>query len=158
MWTIVSGPIFVAVMAIILVPTILWYIRHLHLKIPGYSDRIKASSSQIYPIIARTALEMVLLVLFPMLIVSVGWTAYNAIIIGMQPIYENQPLKKEITRIENSQLPDSNEIERNKQELIKKQEIQKHKKSIDSFDEAMKKEHDKIKSRNLDPNQTSPKL
>lgn len=87
--------------------------------------------------------------------VTLGWNAMVNVTTSTSIKYVNPAAAQEQKKVLESQLPNSEELGQVRVEQKDRQQVKPHKEALDSFDESMKREADKIRQRSLDK-PTSP--
>lgn len=79
--------------------------------------------------------------------VTLGWNAMVNVTTSTSN-YINPAEAQEHKKVQESQLPSNEELDKTRDEQRQRQQVSPHKKAIDSFDESMKREEERIKQRN----------
>jgi len=106
-------------------------------------DESKSAPSWVTPVIKTVLVVTVLIVIF-----NVGWNVKQSATTHSSK-YTNPAETAEKKEVKESQLPSVQEMDRTRVEQKQRSEVKPHKDALDSFDENMKKEAEKIRKRSL---------
>jgi hypothetical protein len=81
---------------------------------------------------------------------TLGWNAMVNLTTSTTVKYVNPAAAQEQKNVSESQLPTSQELDQVRTEQKERQQVNPHKEALDSFDESMKLEAEKIRQRSLD--------
>lgn len=90
------------------------------------------------------------------LITTLGWNAIVNATTSTTVKYVNPAAAQEQKKVLESQLPSQEEIDQARAKQKERQQVRPHKEALDSFDESMKREAEKIRQRSLDKPAASP--